>query len=204
MKTIISKDAVIKTITKDLIESPTIIQVNKFTEEASRDLSKGFSEAHNTGQPIIPVKIDSYGGQAYSLLAMIAEFESSKLPIATVAIGKAMSCGAILLGLGSVGHRYIDPNATIMVHDVATMAWGKTEDLKASVKEVERLSKFLYQKLAAHCGHKDKDYFLKIIGNKKNADWFLSAQEAKKHRLIDHIGVPNFKVQISAKIDFGL
>lgn len=72
MKTIISKDAVIKTITKDLIESPTIIQVNKFTEEASRDLSKGFSEAHNTGQPIIPVKIDSYGGQAYSLLAMIA------------------------------------------------------------------------------------------------------------------------------------
>lgn len=204
MKTLFTKSENIKPAYKDLIDPLTFIQVNKFTEDSAKEVAKGFAEAHNTGQPIVPIKIDSYGGQVHSLLAMLAEIESSKLPVATLVMGKAMSCGAILLGLGNIGHRYADANSTIMIHDVSKSSWGKIEDLKADIKEVERLSTLIFQKLALHCGHKNKDYFLKLIASKKHVDWYLTPAEAKKHKLIDHVGVPHFSVNIKTDIKFGL
>ena len=50
-----------------------------------------------------------------------------------------MSCGAILFSFGVDGMRYMDPDATVMIHDVSSMGWGKVEEIKADAKEVERL-----------------------------------------------------------------
>jgi len=68
----------------DLIEQPVIIRVNKFSEEASEKFSQNMSKAHDTGQSIIPIIVDSYGGQVYSLLSMISEIQNAKLPVATI------------------------------------------------------------------------------------------------------------------------
>ena len=68
----------------ELRKNPVIIRVNKFDEQSAKDFSHSMASAHNTGQKVIPVIIDSYGGQVYSLLAMIASVKSSELPIATI------------------------------------------------------------------------------------------------------------------------
>ena len=81
--------------------------------------------AHSTGQKVIPVVIDSYGGQVYSLMSMIAAIESAELPVATIVEGKAMSCGAVLLSFGEQGMRFADPHATVMIHDVSSGGYGK-------------------------------------------------------------------------------
>ena len=73
--------------------SPVIIRVNKFDEDAASEFAAKIGLAHNTGQKIIPVVIDSYGGQVYSLMSMIAAIKASELPVATIVEGKAMSCG---------------------------------------------------------------------------------------------------------------
>lgn len=203
MKNIIKKDPrIITKDLKDLLVQPKVIRVTKFNEDAASKFADDMSEAHNTGQPVIPVLIDSYGGYVYSLLSMVSEIENSKLPVATISVGKSMSCGAILLSAGTPGYRYMDKNSTVMVHEVGSAAWGKLEEMKVSVKEAERLNKVVLEKMAKWCGHKDKNYFVKLIAQKKNADWFLSANDALKHKIVDHIGLPSFETEVTVKTRF--
>lgn len=199
MKTIINIDPLIKVKRVDLLDLPVIVLVNKFDEEAVENFSDDISKAHNTGQSIIPVVIDSYGGAVYSLLAMIAEIENSKLPVATIATGKAMSCGSILLSCGKQGHRYLDSNATVMIHDVSNMVEGKNEEIKASTKNTDRLNKIIFRLMAKNCGQ-ERDYFLNLIHQKSHAGWYLSANETKKHGIVDHIGTPSFSVNVSVEM----
>lgn len=185
----------------ELRKSPVIVRVNKFDEESALKFDQEIAQAHNTGQKVIPVVIDSYGGQVYSLMAMISSIKNSELPVATIVEGKAMSCGAILTTFGTEGMRFMDPNATIMIHDVSSGDFGKIEELKSSVGEAERLNDIVYKMMARNCGKKE-DYFLKIVDQKKHADWFMGAEEAQKHNIVNQLRVPKFNIDVSVSIEF--
>ena len=75
----------------ELHNNPVTIRVNKFTEDSAAEFQRKMAMAHNTGQEIIPVIIDSYGGQVYSLMTMISAIKNSELPVATIVEGKAMT-----------------------------------------------------------------------------------------------------------------
>jgi ATP-dependent Clp protease, protease subunit len=186
--------------TLELKVEPIIIVINEFNEETSNTFSEAVSLAHNTGQKVIPVIIDSYGGQAYSLLSMISTIKSSNIPIATIVKGKAMSCGAILSSFGEDGLRFMDKDAVLMIHDVSTAAFGKVEELKADAREAERLNKKLYAMMARNCGKAD-DYFLNLIHDKGHADWFLEAEEAKEHNIVQQLRIPRLKGKVSVDIE---
>jgi len=192
-------DSKIKEI--ELRKQPMIIRVNKFDEASAKKFSQEIAQAHNTGQPVIPVVIDSYGGQVYSLMAMISAIEHAELPVATIVEGKAMSCGAILFSFGEQGLRFMDPHATVMIHDVSSMEYGKVEEIKASAEETERLNQIVYKMMARNCGKKE-DYFLKIVHTKGHADWFLDAQTAKKHGLANQLRVPKFSITVKVGLEF--
>ena len=185
----------------ELRKSPVIIRVNKFDEDSAKKFSEQMALAHNTGQKVIPVVIDSYGGQVYSLMSMISEIKHAEIPVATIVEGKAMSCGAILFSFGTQGYRFMDPDATVMIHDVSSMEHGKVEEIKASAEETERLNQIVYKMMARNCGKKE-DYFLKLVHKRGHADWFLDAEEAKKHGLANHLRVPKFNIEIDVNIDF--
>jgi ATP-dependent Clp protease protease subunit len=184
----------------ELRKNPIIVRVNKFDEESSKKFHQEVAQAHNTGQTIIPIVIDSYGGQVYSLMAMISAIKNAELPVATIVEGKAMSCGAILFSFGGEGRRFMDPDATVMIHDVSSMNWGKIEELKADAKEAERLNNIVYTMMAQNCGKKD-DHFKKIVHKKGHADWYLDAEEAKKQGLANHLRVPSLNINVLVDID---
>ncbi len=184
----------------ELRQSPVIVTVNEFTEEAATKFNEAMCLAHNSGQKVIPIEIDSYGGQVYSLMSMISAIKSSSIPVATIVQGKAMSCGAILATFGSEGLKFMSKDATMMIHDVSSFAFGKIEELKSDVRESERLNKKVYEMMARNCG-KPENYFLDLIHDKGHSDWFLDAEEAKSHNLIDHIRVPNLKIDVSVDIN---
>lgn len=198
MKHKVEISPLIKTV--ELRKSPVIIRVNKFDEESAKNFALDVAQAHSTGQKIIPVVIDSYGGQVYSLMSMIAAIRDSELPIATIVEGKAMSCGAVLFSFGEDGLRFMDKDATVMIHDVSSMDWGKVEELKASAAEADRLNQKIYTMMARNCGKKD-DYFLKIVDKKKHADWFLDAEECKKHGMANQLRLPTMTVEVSVNIE---
>ena len=54
--------------------------------------------------------------------------------------------------------------------------------------------------MARNCGKKD-DYFMKIVDKKKHADWFLDAEEAKKHSLANQLRVPSLSVTVDVNIE---
>tara|TARA_R110000796_G_scaffold240220_1_gene361200 strand:+ start:164 stop:775 length:612 start_codon:yes stop_codon:yes gene_type:complete len=182
--------------------APVVIRVQDFTPKSAKEFSDQMQLAHNTGQPIIPIVIDSYGGQVYSLMAMISEIQNSSLPVATIVQGKAMSCGAILSTFGAENMRYIDPCATVMIHDVSSMAWGKIEELKSSSEEADRLNKIVYQMMAKNCKQK-KNYFLDIVHSKGHADWYLDAEECLSHNISQHTTLPTLEVSIDVAYSFG-
>ena len=185
----------------ELNQNPVIVVVNKFDEQAADEFRNKFSIAQSTGQNVIPVVIDSYGGQVYSLMSMISTIRSSKIPVATIAEGKAMSCGAVLLSFGQEGMRFMDPDATVMIHDVASGQHGKNEEVKASAAETDRLNKKIFEMMAQNCG-KPKDFFLKEIHERGHADWFLEAEECKEIGLVNEARVPSFDVKVDVSIDF--
>ena len=185
----------------ELNNNPVIVTVNKFDEDSAQEFRNKVSMAHNTGQKVVPVVIDSYGGQVYSLMSMISTIKQSELPIATIVEGKAMSCGALLFSFGEEGMRFIDPDATVMIHDVSSGQFGKVEELRANADESMRLNKKVYRMMAENIG-KEKDYFIKEIHSRGHADWYLDAKECKKINLANQIRLPKFNVKLSVDIDF--
>lgn len=185
----------------ELRKSPIIVRVNKFDEESAKKFASEVAQAHSTGQKVIPIVIDSYGGQVYSLMSMIAAIKDAELPVATIVEGKAMSCGAVLFTFGEEGMRFMDTDSTVMIHDVSSMDFGKVEELKASAKEADRLNEKIYTMMARNCGKKD-DYFMKIVDKKKHADWFLDAEECKKHNIANQLRLPTIRIEADVKIEF--
>ena len=184
----------------ELKHPPVIVYVNKFNEESAKEFSYKIGLAHNTGQSIIPIVIDSYGGEVHALMNMISCINSSEIPVATIVQGKAMSCGALLASFGEEGLRFMDKDATMMIHDVSAMAFGKVEELKSDAREAERLNKKVFTMMSRNCGKPD-DYFVNLIHDKGHADWYLDAGEAKEHNITQHLRVPSLKGKVTVSFD---
>lgn len=186
---------------EDFIDIPKVIRVTEFDEEALQDFEEDLDEAHATGQPVIPVVIDSFGGSAYGCLGFIAAIQSAKVPVATIVTSKAMSAGAVLFCFGTEGYRYMHPNATLMIHDIGASTGGKVEEIKVDAKHLDEINNSIYQRTSKHIGHK-ANYISEMIRNNRHADWFLNATQAKKQNMANHLRVPSFEVQINYNIKF--
>jgi len=197
---------------KDEIDSncylPTYIKFSgEFTEESASRFCEELEAAEDhclkSKQQILPVIIDSYGGDVYSLMAMVDMMQACKIKLATIVEGKAMSCGGVLLTCGAEGYRFAAPSSTVMIHEVSSMARGKNEEIKSNAVETDRLNEILLRMMAKNCG-KTEEYFLDLVHQKKHADWFLDAKDCLKHNIVNHIGIPSFNVDISLHHEFRL
>lgn len=186
-----------------LINEPVIIKVLDFTAASASKFSEDMSHAHSTGQEVIPIVCDSFGGHVHALITMIDIINNATIPVATAVQGKAMSCGAILASCGQKGLRFMGEHARMMIHDVSSMSTGKAGELQASAKEIETLNKFIFSILSKNAGV-DKNYFENILQDRGRSNWYMGAKEAKKHKLIDKVGLPKFKISVNMKQEFGV
>jgi ATP-dependent Clp protease protease subunit len=166
------------------------IWVSEFTDTTTASFLSQFKYMEaNPAIPVIPIYIHSYGGDAHSLLAMRDIIKSSHKPVATIALGMAMSCGVLLLAAGTKGMRFAAPSTQMMVHEASWVSYGKAADISENAKSFERLNEMVYVNFA-----KDTNIPLAKIKNKmkdmRNADWYLEPNEAIKWGIIDHIAVP--------------
>lgn len=187
---------------------PIFVRFSGEFEEANcmkfrQELIQAENHAMDSGQGVLPIVIDSYGGDVYALMACIDSINAidKSLKIATIVEGKAMSCGAVLLSCGHEGYRFAAKNATVMIHEVSSVHFGKNEELKASAKESDRLNDKILEIMSENCGH-DKNYFGKQISSRRHADWFLDSKEALAHNLVNVIGTPKFDVNVKMNVEF--
>ena len=191
----ISADPRLRARGDDLLPAPVIIRVGEIDDDGSLAFSKEMEKAHLTGQLVIPVVIDSYGGDAYALLSMVAQIKSSRIPVITIVEGKAMSAAAFLFSYGE--HRFMAERAILMLHDVSTTSeTGKTHEAVADATETARLHEDLFKEVARNCGKPDR-HFLDGLDQRKHAEWYLTAKEAKVHGFISTIGLPNLSTSVT-------
>lgn len=180
-----------------LTAMPVILRVNDFDEDSAKEFSKGISKAVTLGMPFVPVVIDSYGGETYSLLAMIEAIENCPVPVATILEGKAMSCGAMLFAVGSPGYRFMSPRGHLLLHHVSTSNRGIVPKVKEDVRQSEYLDKQIFEIIDRSCGH-GPGFFLDKLRGKEGADWFIKPDEAIELNLADHLHVPILTTNIRA------
>ena len=188
-------------VRKDLVKNPVIVLVNEFDEKPAQEFRKAFNEAHETGQEVIPVLIDSFGGYIYSLFSMIETIKSSRLPVATIVSGKACSCGAVLLTAGKEGLRFCGPDSMVLIHQASSGFFGKNSDIQIKASETNRLNKKLMEIMAYNVG-KNPDYFIDMVAKHKYGDIYLTPQQAKKHNIVNHVRIPTLKTKVS--VEFSL
>jgi len=189
------------TMVKDFsINQPNIIYVTgSISEHGAQQFKKDMKDAEDTGQPIIPIVISSYGGSVYSMLEMIDVIKKSNRVIATIVNGKAMSAAAVLFSCGDSGYRFVAPNSTIMIHEVSSGAQGKTNEIVANADETKRLNDLMLSIMSENIG-RGPDYFSELIHQHGHADWFLSAQDAIDYELADKIGTPNIIMSVEVNV----
>jgi ATP-dependent Clp protease, protease subunit len=188
----------------ELLVLPRVIRVRSFNEEGAKTFSKEMSLAHQSGQPVIPVIIDSYGGDVYALMSMIDTIKTATVPVATIVEGKAMSCGVVLFTCGTEGYRFIGPNATLMVHDVSSIEpRKKAEEVKADARETDRLNKKLYRIMEKNIGQPN-GYLWQLSQERSRVDWYMMPKEAIKHNIANFIKIPALRtvVSVEMKLEF--
>jgi len=73
--------------------------------------------------------IDSYGGYIDSFIAIHDVIKMIRCDVATVCVGKAMSCGQMLLISGAKDKRFITPNSRVLIHELSSGRYGKVHEL---------------------------------------------------------------------------
>jgi ATP-dependent Clp protease protease subunit len=169
------------------------IWVNEFTEDSARDFRNDVTEAAKSdpGKPIV-IYIDSYGGQVDSLASMIETMDQFPNPFVTVAVGKAMSCGAVLLSHGDI--RFCGKHSRIMIHEVSGVTGGDVHDMHADAMEIKRLNEHFMGLLAQNCGIKGGYSALrKMIKDRDGRDNYLNSDQAVKFGIVDVVGMPKIE-----------
>ena len=176
------------------------IWINDFDENSLQDFYEEFMRLESDpAVDVIPIFVSSYGGQVDVLTSMRDLIKSSPKPVATIAIGKAMSCGVALVSAGTKGFRFSSPNSRFMIHEVAGAGEGKNSDVQVAAKEMAILNKIVMSNLAEDMG-KRYDWLMNQLKKRKNSDWFLLPQEAKDVGIIDHISLPRLGITQSQTI----
>jgi len=176
------------------------IWVTDFTPEAAQKFRERvvMASEESPEEPIV-VYIDSYGGYVDSLAKMIETLDEIPNPIITVCLGKAMSCGAILLSHGDV--RYVGRHSRVMIHEISTGTSGDVHDVHADAIESVRLNEYWNGLLAKNCNIQGGyDGFRKIIKSKDGRDLYLDAESAVKFGIADHVGLPEIETVLQCQI----
>jgi len=126
--------------------------------------------------------VNSPGGSVTAGLAIYDVMQYIKPDVCTYCLGFAASMGALLLSAGAPKKRFSMPHSRIMIHQPIGGFRGQATDVDIQAREILTLRKKLNDILVKHTGQAYKK-----IETDTERDYYLSAEEAKKYGLIDHV-----------------
>lgn len=152
-----------------------ILEVNEHDDEQEKKVVDYEREP-------IKMTINTYGGTAYGMFALISIMKQSKTPIHTYGYGAIMSAG---FGLFAYGHkRFTDENATFMYHGVGYGSWGTLPHHKQEMEQNEKLQKYYDAIFLDNSNMKRSDMQDAVD---RQAYLYLSGAEAVKVGVADEI-----------------
>ena len=169
------------------------ITITDFTDSSLVAFKESFFKLEQSEIPIITIYISSFGGDIYAMDSMRDLIQSSNKPVATVALGKAMSAGLFLLAAGTKGYRFAAPNASLMFHEVRGGGPGKASEFAVEAREMEKMHQRLIKNFAKDTDHTPEFWHEKNDKNKTH-DLYLTAEEGKELGIVDWVYLPRIGV----------
>ena len=126
--------------------------------------------------------INSPGGSVTAGFAIYDTMNYIKPDVSTICVGMAASMGAFLLAAGAKGKRFALPNSEIMIHQPLGGVQGQATDIAIHAKRIVEIKEQINKILSERTGQT-----LKKISQDTERDNFMTAQEAMKYGLIDHV-----------------
>lgn len=140
-----------------------------------------YLEAEDSDEPI-HLYISSPGGSVMAGLAILDTMELINAPVYTYAMGMVASMAAVIFTCGQKGHRYIMPNAEIMIHQPLGGTSGQASDIEIQANHIISLKKRLYKIIAKATGK-----HVKTIEKESDRDNYFEAHKAIEFGLADTI-----------------
>lgn len=188
---------------------PAVVYLRGEVDEADIEtVREAFNRARTLGQQIVPIYLDSYGGECYTALGIADEikaFQQEGFTVATHCDTKAMSAANMILSLGSKGHRSMGPNATLMFHHANQSSFGtqSAPELVNETKELTRLNDVSRRMMAEASKLSDKEWRKILMKKAGNTSLFMTASRALHLGLVDYVGKPRFEMRVSCDFCFG-
>ena len=140
-----------------------------------------FLEAEDPKKDIF-MYVNSPGGSVSAGLGIVDTMNHIKPDVSTTCVGLAASMGSIILSQGAKGKRNALPNAEVMIHQPWGGTQGQATDIEITARHILRTRDQLNKMLAKASGKA-----LSQIEKDTDRDFFMTADEAKKYGLVDHI-----------------
>ncbi|HVL31958.1 MAG TPA: ATP-dependent Clp protease proteolytic subunit [Actinomycetota bacterium] len=149
---------------------------------------------HEDSKKDITLYVNSPGGMVYAGLAIYDTMQYIRPDVTTVAMGMAMSMGAILLCGGAEGKRYSLPNSKIMIHQGSAGFQGTPTDIEIHAKEVLSLRRRMAEIISQHSNQP-----VEQVEKDIDRDRFMTPEEAKVYGIIDDIFVSRVQMEEQLK-----
>jgi ATP-dependent Clp protease protease subunit len=138
--------------------------------------------ANQNNKPIHLV-ISTYGGSVDEMFSLYDTIKFLPCPVHTIALGKVMSAGVLLLASGVKGKRAIGRNARIMIHPISGGVFGNVFEAVNEVKEHERLQSLMTDALLRET-KMSREEIEKIM--ESGHDCYITPEQAIKMGIVDH------------------
>lgn len=126
--------------------------------------------------------INSPGGVVTSAMAIYDTMQFIKPDVVTICMGQACSAGSLILMAGAKDKRFCLPNSRVMIHQPSGGFQGQATDIEIHAREMQATKKRLNELYAKHTGNS-----IDVIRENMERDNFMSAEQAKEFKLVDHI-----------------
>lgn len=132
----------------------------------------------------IHLVISTYGGSVDEMFTLYDTIKFLPCPVHTIALGKVMSAGVLLLASGAKGKRMIGRSARIMIHPVSGGVMGNVFEVIADTKEHKRLQDQMVNAIVKEtkCSKVEIE---KIMSS--GHDFYLLPEQAIKLGIVDKI-----------------
>ena len=132
----------------------------------------------------IHLVISTYGGSVDEMFTLYDTIKFLPCPVHTIALGKVMSAGVLLLATGAKGKRMIGKNARVMIHPISGGVGGNVFEVMNESKEHKRMQDQMVDAIVRET-KATKSQIEKIM--KSGHDFYLLPEQAVSMGIVDKI-----------------
>jgi ATP-dependent Clp protease, protease subunit len=129
--------------------------------------------------------VSTYGGSIDEMFSLYDIIKFLPCPVHTVALGKVMSAGVLLLAAGVKGKRLMGASARIMIHPLSGAVDGNIFELENKTQEARRLQVLMCDHLIKETKMSKKQVEETIM--KPMLDYYMAPEQAIKMGIVDKI-----------------